>query len=106
MIDILDFRVNDSAFYVIQLFCKRLCIVAITDYSIKFCIFEISIPESLSCFLKDSLFDPIEFINIFLVVRPDILHRRVEIECGRDSSDGIDIFGDSEGGNQDLIWFL
>lgn len=67
-------------------------ILTVANDLIKMSIFEISFSEIRCGNFEYSFFESRKFVEIFLVMRPDILHRRVEVERGWDSGDGSDIF--------------
>lgn len=67
-------------------------ILTVANDLIKMSIFEISFSEIRYGNFEYSFFESRKFVEIFLVMRPDILHRRVEVERGWDSGDGSDIF--------------
>ena len=67
-------------------------ILTVANDRIKMSIFEISFSEIRCGNFEYSFFESRKFVEIFLVMRPDILHRRVEVERGWDSGDGSDIF--------------
>ena len=71
-------------------------ILTVANDLIKMSIFEISFSEIRCGNFEYSFFESRKFVEIFLVMRPDILHRRVEVERGWDSEDGSNIFGNSE----------
>lgn len=67
-------------------------ILTVANDLIKMSIFEISFSEVGCSNFEYSFFESRKFIEIFLVMRPNILHRRVKVERGWDSGDGSDIF--------------
>ena len=67
-------------------------VLTVANDLIKMSIFEISFSEIGCSNFEYSFFESRKFVEIFLVMRPDILHRRVEVERGWDSGDGSDIF--------------
>lgn len=72
-------------------------ILTVANDLIKMSIFEISFSEIRCGNFEYLFFESRKFVEIFLVMRPDILHRRVEVERGWDSGDGSDIFCYSKG---------
>ena len=67
-------------------------VLTVANDLIKMSIFEISFSEIRCGNFEYSFFESRKFVEIFLVMRPDILHMRVEVERGWDSGDGSDIF--------------
>lgn len=67
-------------------------ILTVANDLIKMSIFEISFSEIGCGNFEYSFFESRKFVEIFLVMRPNILHRGVEVERGWDSENGSDIF--------------
>lgn len=81
----------------IDLLGEVLGILAIANDSVETGIFEVSFSEVGCGDFEDPFFESGKFTEIFLVVRPDILHRRVEVKRGWNSRNRSDVFCNGKG---------